>query len=108
MAESSSSKAPPLARAGRITPNVYVPATIIRPRTLFPDGIRPDSGIMLVMVGGKPGSGYAQLAAAIVDELDERGIAAEFVADEDFHNAGMDCGLCAIKNSTIAWTTSFF
>ncbi len=99
VAEGSSSAVPPVARAGRIAPNVYVPATGVRPRTLYTGDIRPDTGIVFVMVGGKPGSGYAQLAAAIIDELDQRGLAAEFVADEDFHRAGMDCELCASKNS---------
>ena len=50
---------------------------------------------MFVLIGGKPGSGFEDLAASVVDELDKLEIAVESVKDEAFHLAVTTCELCA-------------
>ena len=64
-----------------------------RPTKLYEAG-RRQQGCVIILLGGKPGSRLEDLASSIVDELDERYIAVESVADESFHFAVQACKLC--------------
>ena len=57
-------------------------------------------GIIFIRVSGKPGSCFQDLAAAIVGEFDELKTAVQWVDDEPFHEAVLDCELCLFNKST--------
>ncbi len=99
---SSSTSNPPRARARRIEPNVFVPHIANRPFQLYGGGLRPNSGIMFVMMGGKSGSEYHSLATSMIDEPDARGIACGLIDDETFHMAqpAAFCDLCKQRGLT--------
>jgi hypothetical protein len=59
-------------------------------------------GIIIVIVGSKPGVGSEVPTKSIVQELDDYGIAAGRVSDEDFHTEPSSCALCATQGRDIA------
>ncbi len=81
---------------------INTPMITSQPNYLYGGGLLPRSGIIFAMVGGKAGSGYRAFASSMVDELDARGIASEFIDDEPFHMAKpyTQCELCRQRGMT--------
>ena len=69
-AASTASPLQPLAKARRTVTNIYIPEAIVRPTSIYQEGVGLPRGIIFVVVGGEPGSGTGQVASQIIDELD--------------------------------------
>ena len=91
----------PMAKASRLEPHVFNPSANTRPTQLYGGNVLPYSGTMLILVSGNLGSGYLDLASAMVDELDKQGIASDFIDDESFHMArpAIECELCRSRRA---------
>ncbi len=91
----------PMAKAPRLEPHVFNPSANTRPTQLYGGNVLPYSGTMLILVSGNLGSGYLDLASAMVDELDKQGIASDFIDDESFHMArpAIECELCRSRRA---------
>ena len=72
-----------------------VPKVPPKPHLLFDAAHVKAQGAIHVLVGGRAGSGFEDLTAAIVDELGALKVAVESVEDETFHLAVTTCELCA-------------
>ncbi len=92
----------PMAKAPRLEPHVFNPSANTRPTQLYGGNVLPESGIIFILVSGKLGSGYLDLASAMIDELDKQGIASDFIDDESFHMArpAIECELCRDRRTT--------
>ena len=91
-----------MAKAPRLEPHVFNPSANTRPTQLYGGNVLPESGIIFILVSGKLGSGYLDLASAMIDELDKQGIASDFIDDESFHMArpAIECELCRDRRTT--------
>ncbi len=73
----------PCATCGQSEANLADP-TRTRPTRLYPAGGCQPDGIILLLIGGKRGSGVKSLGEAVVDRLENHLFATEAVYDDSF------------------------